>query len=169
MTPAKSAPDLLAQFTAQIARNPHTLAALRDAMENAERRAQISVRIRELRERRGFTQPQVADRIGAQLRTYQKWEGGGGTSGENYERLAEVFGVSYDYLVMGRESEPVPEDILGRLDEIREEMGTLGEQQQEMLKRLNSLDARLRAADMARRAREDREQSPTGRRETAGR
>ncbi len=87
-------------------------------MDDAERRQEISARIKALRERRGLTQPQVAERLGmaSKLRTYQNWELGGGTSHDNYERLAEILGVSYDYLLTGAESSPPADDILARLD-----------------------------------------------------
>jgi transcriptional regulator with XRE-family HTH domain len=109
-----------AQFASQMKRNPHTLARLRELMKDAERKRDISERIKALRERRGLTQPQVAREVGAELRTYQNWESGGGTSHENYERLAEVLGCSYDYLVTGAEVSPPAEDILSRLDAIDE-------------------------------------------------
>jgi len=88
-------------------------------MKDADRRQAISARIKELRGRRGMTQPQVADAVDVSLRTYQNWEAGGGTSGENYERLGEVLGASYDYLMTGGDVMPPTADVLGRLDHLQ--------------------------------------------------
>ena len=129
-----------AQFASQMARNPHTLAAFQDAMKDAERRSEISERIKALRERRGLTQPQVAERVGVQNRTYQNWEAGGGTSGDNYERLAEVLGVSYDYLVIGESATPPPADILARLARIESVL--------EQIQGALDLDSDLEAAEL---------------------
>lgn len=117
-TKVKAANQSFASFASQMARNPHTLARFQDAMKDAKRKKAIGERMTQLRERRGFTQPQVAGRVGTSLRNYQNWEAGGGTSGENYESVADVLGCSYDYLVMGAESTPPREDILARLDGI---------------------------------------------------
>jgi transcriptional regulator with XRE-family HTH domain len=64
-----------------------------------KRKLEIGARIKELREARRIPQPHVADHVGTTLRNYQRWEAGGGTTYDNYERLAEVLGVSPDYLL----------------------------------------------------------------------
>lgn len=132
MTDSRTAQQKFADFASQMSRNPERLAHLREMMEDAERRQQISERIRSSRERKAFTQPQVAKRVGVELRTYQNWEAGGGTSHENYELLAEILGVSFDYLLTGGDVGPVREDVLSRLDatedraaELREAVGAL--------------------------------------------
>jgi transcriptional regulator with XRE-family HTH domain len=117
-------PDF-AQFASQMARHPHTLAQLRELMRDAERKRAIGERIKALRERRGFTQPQLMEVAGLEashFRNLQNWEAGGGTNHENYERLAEALGCSYDYLMTGAEIGPPPEDILGRLDAYRKRL-----------------------------------------------
>ena len=145
MTDERTAQDVFAQFASQIARNPHTLARLHELMKDADRRQAISARIKELRERRGLTQPQVATALDVSLRTYQNWEAGGGTSGEHYERLAELLGVSYDYLMTGGEMMPPTADVLSRLDRLQRDVA-------EILDRLELQDAEreLDAPDRAR-------------------
>lgn len=118
MTKVKDAQERIAQLASQMARNPHTVAEWEALMDDAERRREISERIAELRKARGLKQPQVARMVGVQLRTYQNWEAGGGTSHENYEALAGALGSSYDYILTGGDSAPPREDILARLDRI---------------------------------------------------
>ena len=58
------------------------------------------IRLRELRKKRGFTQAELAERLGVPQTTYSSWETE--TCQMNYEtliRLAVVFGVSVDYLL----------------------------------------------------------------------
>lgn len=125
MTKERDVQKNFAHFASQMARNPHTFAELQEAMKDVERKQAIGDRIAALRERRGFTQPQVASRVPTQLRNYQNWEAGHGTSGENYERIAEILGCSYDYLVTGAEASPPREDILARLDQIEERVAEI--------------------------------------------
>lgn len=129
MTKVKDAQEHIAQFASQMARNPHTVAQWQELMDDAERRREVSKRVAELRKQRGLKQPQVARRVGVQLRTYQNWEAGGGTSHENYEKLADVLETSYDYLLTGGEYTPPPGDILSRLDALE---GAVGETQAEV-------------------------------------
>lgn len=60
-------------------------------------------RLREMRMRRGFTQPKMADSIGVALRSYQCYETG--TRTPSYDlliRIADVLDVPTDYL-LGRD------------------------------------------------------------------
>ncbi|MBQ3427879.1 MAG: helix-turn-helix transcriptional regulator [Clostridia bacterium] len=58
------------------------------------------LRLKELREKRGFTQTEFAERLGVPQSTYSKWE----TEKRQMDyktliRLAAIFGVSVDYLL----------------------------------------------------------------------
>ena len=139
----KTASTDVVDFALQMSRNPTTLLEFEEAMAEAKRKKEISERIAELRERRGLTQEQVARRVGANLRTYQNWEAGGGTSGENYELLAEILETSHDYLVTGGEHTPPAGDILSRLDQIQTDLAGLVEGQAELDERLAGLQAAL--------------------------
>lgn len=57
-------------------------------------------RLRSMRMKRGFTQPQMADSIDVALRTYQGYEGGTRSpSLETLVRLADILDVPTDYLL----------------------------------------------------------------------
>jgi transcriptional regulator with XRE-family HTH domain len=68
------------------------------AME-AQRQEELAQRIRDLRGR--TPQRVIAERVGVTERAYQEWEGGGGIAWENLTTLAEVLGVSEEYLIYG--------------------------------------------------------------------
>lgn len=93
-------------------RNVRTL-ALQMAMEK-ERQLEVAERIRALRGPK--PQPVVADEVGVGLRAYQHWEAGGGISWENLQRLAQVFGVSEDFLLYGSGEAKGPETQLDRME-----------------------------------------------------
>ncbi len=60
-------------------------------------------RLRAMRMKRNFTQPQLADLIDVALRTYQGYEGGTRSpSFETLVKLADILDVSTDYL-LGRD------------------------------------------------------------------
>lgn len=71
---------------------------------------QYNERIKELRLKAKLTQKQVAEVLEMKQQQYQRWE-----SGENeipikgIIRLAEFFGVSTDYILLGKR-DSVPED-----------------------------------------------------------
>ena len=71
---------------------------------------QYNERIKELRLKAKLTQTQVAEVLEMKQQQYQRWE-----SGENeipirgIIRLAEFFGVSTDYILLGK-LDSVPED-----------------------------------------------------------
>ena len=62
-------------------------------------------RIKELRDREGMTQKDVAEMIGVSQSTYSTYENGiNYLNAERLEKLAKIYGVSVDYL-LGRDSE----------------------------------------------------------------
>lgn len=76
---------------------------------------EIAARIRELRGPR--PQPYIADKVGVTLRALQRWESGhGGIAWQNIERLAEVFGVSTNYLLYGEAEPHGPQTQLDRIE-----------------------------------------------------
>ena len=131
MTTVKDMPQNIAEFASQMARNPDTLAAFTELMSDATRKRDIGRRIKEERERRGLKQPQVAEQAGvgssaSALRKYQNWEAGKHLPGhEQLEAVADVLGVSYDYLVTGGEQAPPAKDILKRLDRLERQLDLL--------------------------------------------
>lgn len=61
-------------------------------------------RLREMRKKRGYTQPQLAEILDVALRSYQCYEGG--TRRPSYElliKIGDVLDVSIDYL-LGRDA-----------------------------------------------------------------
>jgi transcriptional regulator with XRE-family HTH domain len=74
-------------------------------------------------------QPQIAERVGVTLRAYQEWEAGGGIAWPNLEKLADIHGVSTDWLEHGDE-QPVPapsqlDRIERKLDEVLSRIGAV--------------------------------------------
>ena len=68
-----------------------------------EKKNLFSVRLKELRLQHGFSQEELAEKIGIKQKSYSDWENG--KCKPNYEKLekiADFFGVSLDWL-FGRE------------------------------------------------------------------
>ena len=64
-------------------------------------------RLNQLRRERGLSQEDLAEVVGVTRQAVQKWESGASRPDmDNLTALAEYFGVTLDYLVMGRESAP---------------------------------------------------------------
>jgi hypothetical protein len=82
------------------------------AME-LERQMEVARRIKELRGPR--PQEALANEIPVTLRAYQEWEAGGGIAWANLQRLAEIHGVSTNWLLYGDER---PEGARSQLDRI---------------------------------------------------
>lgn len=61
--------------------------------------------LRKLRKAEGLTQQALAEKMGVSRSTVAMWETGTDCGMENAQRLAELFGVSLDYL-MGRTDDP---------------------------------------------------------------
>ena len=132
MTQVKSQKQSFADFASQMARNPETLAAFKDLMASNQKKKETGDRMRELREdRKHLTIPQICDRIGigtsvGATRKYQYWEEGKHSPpAETLEAIADVLGVSYDYLVTGGDQAPPAKDILKRLDAIQDQQAEL--------------------------------------------
>lgn len=118
------------------------------AME-AERRAEMAQRIRELRG--PVPQPVMADRIGIGLRGYQEWEGGrSAPTWENLKELARVHGVTEDYILYGDASERETDEpvvtssaelaaIRADLAGIREDMAQITDLMRQLLDPLHGL------------------------------
>lgn len=70
----------------------------------------FNVRLKEMRDKRGFTQQNMADTLNTGLRNYQKYEQG--ERRPTYESLvviAQKLGVSIDYLLGATDEEPADE------------------------------------------------------------
>lgn len=72
--------------------------------KDAEDLAAQAERIRDLRESKHLTQPEVADAVGVSLRGYQLWEAADSDPGpRNLKALAEYHDVTADYIAFGCE------------------------------------------------------------------
>ena len=66
----------------------------------------VGSRIRDLRRDKGWSQAELADKLGVTGAVVSKWETGTGSPGlESVSVMADLFGVSVDYLIKGREQE----------------------------------------------------------------
>jgi len=82
-------------------------------------------RLRELLDRAPFTQRKLADAVGVDTRTVQRWLTGKGIRPDHREPLANALGSSVAYVMHGEIEGPDPHDILGRLDAIQRQLGEL--------------------------------------------
>jgi transcriptional regulator with XRE-family HTH domain len=72
------------------------------AFAMALERAEFVRRLREARKQAGLTQSQLAQKVGVELKTYNRWEAlNNGTEprGGNLERLTAALGITRDYLL----------------------------------------------------------------------
>jgi transcriptional regulator with XRE-family HTH domain len=101
-------------FAPGSSRGPRSVRTFLDQMARAEdaRTSERGDRIRELRA--GIPQPRIADQVGVTLRAYQEWEAGGGIGWDNLVKLAEVFGVTEEYIEFGVAGRPRPGTDLHR-------------------------------------------------------
>lgn len=77
-------------------------------------REERRLRVKQLREDRGFSQNEVADDLGAERSTYRSAENGyNSISIQMIEKIHKKWGVSADYILFGEEYSS--EDILGML------------------------------------------------------
>lgn len=69
-------------------------------------------RLKELRERKGYTQESFAKEIGISHRTYSGIESGAhSTSIDTFVEIAQVLETSLDYIILGKENANLPIDI----------------------------------------------------------
>lgn len=67
----------------------------------------LAERLQDLRKSAGYSQEEVAERLDVSRQAVSKWESGQGNPEiENIIKLAELFRVSTDYILLGREPEP---------------------------------------------------------------
>ncbi len=91
----------------------------------------LGARLRFLRAKRNLPVQYVADFVGVAPSTYREWEEGRAIRGEPYDKLREVFGVSWAELMTGVEIDP--HGILQRLNEIEEHVKRIRDLLQEIL------------------------------------
>jgi transcriptional regulator with XRE-family HTH domain len=110
-------------------REVHTTVRIPESVHGRLR--EIAARIRDLRERSPLRQQDVADRVGVELRTYQKWEQKG-TGWENLEKLAEVYGTTAEAIWKGETPDltatfngSVPRELQAQLDRIEAKLDQL--------------------------------------------
>ncbi len=74
---------------------------------------EIAKRLQELRKKMGYSQEQVAEMLGISRQAVSKWESGQGNPDiDNVIKLTEIYDVSADYILLGREQDavvPIPE------------------------------------------------------------
>lgn len=64
----------------------------------------IADRLKELRKKAGYSQEQLAELLDISRQAVSKWESGQGNPDiENVIRLTEIYGVSADHILLGRE------------------------------------------------------------------
>lgn len=132
-------------------------------MEEAQK-LEMAERIRELRERSPYTQPEVADKLGIGLRAYQKLEAKGTIRWERAEELAAIYEVAPRWIWDGSGTGETPDVLSGldgsvteRLSRIEERLdaivGLLGEREVEELEQDEAAAAERSAPSEKRSAR----------------
>jgi len=91
-----------------------------------DERADIAARIKELRENSPYTQPEIAAKVGIGLRGYQKWEKVG-VNYSNAEKLAEIYGVSANFIMKGPDRDETPDPFANGSGGLRDEVSALDE------------------------------------------
>jgi hypothetical protein len=71
----------------------------------------------------------IADQIGVRERSAIAWQQTGGLNPKNAEKLADLFGVSYDFLWFGKEKGPTPDVLAGvagieHVEAVRDELSS---------------------------------------------
>jgi transcriptional regulator with XRE-family HTH domain len=100
-------------------------------------------RIRQLKKAHPeITWSYIANYVGVEVRSAQEWRRTGGISPKNAEKLAELFGVSYDYLWFGEERGATPDILAGvskveQVEDVRAQFLKLVEQHNSKLDRQN--------------------------------
>jgi transcriptional regulator with XRE-family HTH domain len=84
-----------------------------------------AARLRDLVAASHLTQRKLADLVGVESRTVQRWLNGKGIAPENREPLAKALGRSVGYIMHGELEGPDPHDIIGRLDAIEESLAEI--------------------------------------------
>lgn len=71
-------------------------------------------RIKELRQKEGMTQDSLSEKLGITKNAYQKIErGANGAKIDTLVELAEIFNISLDYIVCGKQTQTVESMISG--------------------------------------------------------
>ena len=85
---------------------------------------QSAARIRDLRETRGYTQEQISSWLNVDRRHIARIENGTrGCSVEMFIRLAELYNVSLDYLILGKDTDA--KALKSKLDDFMEQIASL--------------------------------------------
>lgn len=106
---------------------------------DAERREGVARRIRELWEESGYTEEHVADTLGISISGFQKQKQSGGIRREHAEKLAELFGTTYEYIATGRTEKgdtPDPFAVNGKPDDRLGHIEAVVEETRRLLRRL---------------------------------
>jgi DNA-binding transcriptional regulator YiaG len=149
----RNSSDRMQDFSFSSSQHAALLARFRQQMADYAR----AETFKRLRDERHLSQEEAAHELGVSVKTVRSWEHGGGIKWPNAKRVGEFYGVEPETLV-DREL-GVDSDLLTDIDT----------KVTEILELLSSLDARLRAADIARRGDEDPALSRAGRRGAEGR
>lgn len=91
---------------------------------------EMGLRIKELRESKGFKQQWIADQVGVSLRMFQFWQAGASKpEGENLIKLSEILGVTPTFILRGE----TPELLSDRKDQLTAIQEQLAAQQEQLL------------------------------------
>lgn len=107
-----------------------------------------AARLNELFERSEFNrQRDLADAVGVEMRTVQRWLAGGTISKQYWDSLAEALGSTVRYMIFG-EAESDPVDV-GQLDEISEKLDLLITLTEDINRRLSLIELERELQDRA--------------------
>ncbi|MGA9278197.1 helix-turn-helix domain-containing protein [Ilumatobacter sp.] len=117
-----------------------------DGSETLDDERHIGARLAEARSAAGFTQREIADRIGVKESTIAKWETGDTSPrGHRVSKLAGVLGVSISWILMGRGVEPNGGG--SDIERIRADLDSVRARLDDVVNELAVLDQRLASVD----------------------
>jgi transcriptional regulator with XRE-family HTH domain len=114
-------------------------------MQDAEIRIAFAARIKELRKQKGWTQKELANKVGSNYQSINKYEGGLHTPPlDKLVLLAEVLGTTIDYLVVGDLARDVPLYNTQLLDRFKALESFCADDQQTVIKVIDAMIVKQR-------------------------
>jgi transcriptional regulator with XRE-family HTH domain len=120
-----------------------------DAVEREEIQKAFGVRLKKLRKQKGWTQKELASKVGVRTAQLNKYESG--LHSPPFETLIQIAGVldtSVDYLLTGDQAEEVPLRSPRLLERFRELEGFDSEDQEMVIRLIDAVIVKRKVQDL---------------------